>query len=101
MAQIAALSPKEVVNARKASMPDVVIEVFNQLIAEKFNGHNAVVHQDQVVKELVAKGLDRGDIFQKGWLDVEDIYRKKGWKVEYDKPGYNESYEAYFDFSVK
>lgn len=29
-----------------------------------------------------------------GWLDLEDIYRDEGWTVEYDSPGYNETYEA-------
>ncbi len=32
------------------------------------------------------------------WLDVEDVYREAGWVVEYDKPGYCESYEATFTF---
>lgn len=38
-------------------------------------------------------------IFDKHWLDIEDTYRKAGWNVEYDKPGYCENYDAYFVFS--
>jgi hypothetical protein len=48
---------------------------------------------------MAAKGLNRNEIFKKGWLDVEEIYGKAGWKVEYDKPGYNEDYAAHFIFT--
>lgn len=99
MPKVKALKPDEVVIARKVSMPDAVLEVFNELITENFRGRYAVVYQEEVVKRLIKKGLDRKDIYDKGWLDVEDIYRQEGWTVVYDKPGYNESYRAYFRFS--
>ena len=101
MATVKALKPEEVIKARKESMPDKVIEVFNEMITEKFNGSSAIVHQDAVIKRLKQAGIDTSDIFNKGWLDVEDIYREQGWKVYYDKPGYNESYSAHFKFSKK
>ena len=41
-------------------------------------------------------------ICEEGWLDVEDVYRKAGWEVIYDAPGYNESfYEPSFEFRIK
>ena len=49
--------------------------------------------------EVVAKALKRKEIYDKNWLDVEDVYESAGWKVEYDKPGYNENYEPTFTFS--
>ena len=55
----------------------------------------------EVVKRMKKKGLKENDIFDKGSLNVETIYRKDGWNVEYDKPGYNESYDASFKFSRK
>lgn len=46
--------------------------------------------------------LTKDEIFDNHWLDIEDIYREQGWKVKYDKPGYNEeSFKPYFEFSVK
>jgi hypothetical protein len=45
--------------------------------------------------------VERGEIFHRGWLDVEDAYRAEGWTVVYDKPGYNESYAASFTFSAR
>jgi hypothetical protein len=44
----------------------------------------------------------RKDIFDKGWLDIEDIYRAADWVVAYDKPGFNEThFEANYTFSKK
>lgn len=98
MAKISALKPDDVVLAKKVSMPDDVIQVFNDEIARKFNGRYAHVLQKDVVAALVAKGYNRAEIFHMGWLDVEDIYRAEGWKVSYDKPGWNEFYDASFEF---
>ena len=101
MATVKAMSPHEVLTSRKKAIPEDVFEVFNELIALKFNGSYAYVGQDSVLAALKKRGYARSTIFEKHWLDVEDIYREKGWKVFYDKPGYCESYEATFKFSKK
>lgn len=93
------IKPSEVVKQKKESFPDEVFEAFNELIAEKFSGYCAEFKQEAVVARMVAKGLSRAEIFSKGWLDVEDVYRAQGWDVEYDSPGYNESYPATFKFT--
>jgi hypothetical protein len=97
-ANVRPLCPKEVVEKRKADIPDAVFEAFNELIAKNFNAAYAIVKQKEVVKLLVEKGLKEKEIYEKHWLDVEELYRKAGWKVEYDKPAYNENYDAYFKF---
>lgn len=90
--------------AKKRGIPDFVIEVFNTLIEEAFNGRIAVVKQDIAVNRIMAhaeaQGFHRQDIFDKGWLDVEGRFCDAGWEVEYDRPGYNEPGEAVFRFSV-
>jgi len=101
MAHVEAIAPHEVASTLKASMPDAVLESFNALIAENFNGRSATVYQKDVVSRLESLGHSRSKIFDKGWLNVEDIYRAQGWKVTYDKPGYCESYDANFSFSKK
>lgn len=35
------------------------------------------------------------------WLNFEEAFRKNGWDVAYDGPGFNESYDAYFQFRAK
>lgn len=94
------IRPSEVVAHKATVLPDKVIEVFNHLIAVNFSEGRARVTQDAVVESLTAAGIDRSEIFAKHYLDVEDIYAAAGWKVEYDKPGFNESYAANFIFSV-
>jgi len=112
------LKPEDVVNAKKYQIPDEVFEAFNVLIAKNFYNYSAAFTQDEAVEEIlrnlrtsdleILKDLkDRKDtslkrvIFDNHWLDIEEIYRKAGWKVTYDKPAYNESYDANFDFEKK
>lgn len=91
------ITPTEVASAK---IPDEVIKAFNDLIVAEWDGYSAVIHQDEICT-LVAERLKvkRQTVFANKWLDVEDIFRQAGWKVEYDKPGYNETYEATFTFS--
>jgi len=95
---VSPIKPNEIAGRKEETFPDAVLESFNQLIAEKFSGNSATIEQDDVLKLMVDKGLDRDEIFRRGWLDVEDVYRAAGWHVEYDKPGYNETYPATFTF---
>ena len=95
------ITPKEVVSLKKSLIPDAVIESFNELIAESFsNGHSEFLTK-KVVARMVSKGLKEKDIYANGWLDIEDIFEKAGWKVDYDNPGYNEDYDPSYSFSKK
>ena len=95
------ISPKEVAGSKKQSMPDAVLESFNEMIKENEDDGYAIFLQKEVVKRMKKKGLKEKDIFDKGYLNVETIYRKEGWNVEYDNPGYCESYDSSFTFSRK
>lgn len=92
------ISPQEVAETKLAVIPNEVIQVVNALIAESFVNGRATVLQKDIVEGLLAAGLKRNEIFKRHWLDFEAIYQDAGWKVEYDKPAYNESYDAYFKF---
>ena len=90
----------------KKIIPDFVIEAVNQLIKEKWDGYKAVILQDEIMDVISSDDPDndkpsRREVFDKGWLDFETLYREKGWNVEYDKPGYNEFYNAKFIFKSK
>jgi len=94
------IKPKEVKGKLIARIPDKVYNVFNDLIVENWDGNSANFTQDEAVKRIAKIMLVSHDTaFKRGYLDVEDAYRKVGWTVEYDKPGYNENYEANFTFS--
>lgn len=96
------ISPEEALQQKQNNIPDVVFEAFNELIVEKINMQGtARITQSEAVKKIIEKSngaLTREIIFEKRMLDVEPQYRESGWKVEYDKPGYNEDYEAYYIF---
>ena len=35
-------------------------------------------------------------------MDIEPVFEQAGWKVDFDRPGYNEGpYDAYFQFTKK
>jgi len=97
--KVAPIKPSEVMVLKEQSFPPEVLEAFNELIAKEFSDGQALVMQEDVVKLIVKKGIGRAKIFRNNWLDVEDVYRKAGWKVYFDSPGYNEDYEAGFKFS--
>lgn len=101
MTAVQPIAADEIAGMRTLSMPSTVLTVFNQLIVKNFTEKSATVYQKEVVALMVAAGLSRADIFANHWLDVEDVYRKVGWTVEYDKPGWNESYDAFFVFKQK
>jgi hypothetical protein len=96
------ISPSDV----KKIIPDFVIEAVNQLINEKWDGDEAIILQDDIMDMVSSDDPDidkpsRGEVFDRHWLDFEDLYREKGWDVEYDKPAYNEFYKAKFIFKRK
>ena len=77
-------------------IPEEVFEVFNDLILKNWNGKSAKVTQNDAAGLVAAKlNIDRDVVFNKCFLDVEDHYRKAGWLVAYEKPSYNETFEAY------
>lgn len=94
------ITPDEVVKAKKNSLPDEVIACFNDMIVQKWNGHSSMVIQTEVVRRIAdSLHITQKDVYGRGYLEIEDIYRKIGWNVVYDKPAFNENYPAYFKFS--
>jgi hypothetical protein len=95
------ISPTEV---EDKPIPDEVIAAFNALILKNYIGKEARVEQEEALKLAVknfkasGKKITEDKIFDNKWMDVEDLFRKEGWRVTYDKPAYNETYEAYFIF---
>lgn len=98
-----AMTPKQAVDLKMSRIPEKVFEAFNEAIADNLSDGYATVKQNDVITRILGKmeGITRHDVFDNGWLDVEPFYRKKGWKVSYDKPGYNETYEASWEFKGK
>ena len=91
------ISPSQLVKI----IPEEIIKIFNELIQQKWNGREARITQPEVVDKILSDTLfERAQIFGEHMLDVEDLFRKKGWRVTFDKAGYNESYDSYFVFTT-
>lgn len=95
------ISPMEATQVARAAIPDEVIAAFNELIVEKLSGKSARITQDEAMDRILTKlpRLNRNDIFEKHYMDVEPLFRNAGWKVEYDSPAYCETYKAYYVFT--
>lgn len=93
------LSPSDVESAKAKTIPPQIIETANALIAERWNGREATFTLHELGKRARDKlGMDPKTDFEDGHLDIEPIFRKAGWVVEFDRPGYNETYDARFTF---
>lgn len=105
------IRPDQVADKKVETFPPQVFDAFNELIGQHFSNGSATVYQNDAV-ELIWRKLteqegvavrfgvhNKGDLSRRGYLNVEEAYRGAGWRVVYDKPGYNESGHAYFIFS--
>lgn len=94
------ITPEQAIESK--SFPDKVVETWNALIVESLSNGQATIKQEDIVRQLTSvMEVNRQVVFDKGWLNVEDFYRRAGWLVKYDKPGYNESYRAFFEFTSR
>jgi hypothetical protein len=100
------MKPEEVLDKKIETIPDAMFEAVNAMIALKWNGRSATFRQDDLMEKffqfskLTDDRQTRDKLFAEHALDFEDAYRREGWKVVYDKPAYNESYEPTFEFTI-
>lgn len=92
------ITPKEIALVKQTVFPEFVIKSFNELIAANYSDGSSTVMQKEVVIKIKEYEFAK---FNNDWLNVEEIYRKAGWEVTYDGPGFNESYEPHYIFRKK
>jgi hypothetical protein len=94
------IRPEEAAARKLAQVPDEVIDIFNALIEQSWDGHSARVDQKDVITAIMRSGAVKfaQEIFSRHLLEVEPIYTAAGWIVSYEKPGYNETGATYFIF---
>lgn len=101
------IKPYQAKQRKIALIPDFVIEAFNELITHNLSQGLATVKQKDALVLIQAKATLAGNpctseqIYENRWFDVEPLFRKAGWKVMYDKPAYNENYDAFYQFTEK
>jgi hypothetical protein len=95
-------SPAQAKEERAQTTPAAVITVVNELLAQRSENQRITITQEEVVEALIERFIiPRENIFLNYMLNFESAYRANGWNVEYDKPGWNESYKAHWVFSQK
>lgn len=97
------IKPSEVAAKKLESIPTEIIDAFNELIAENWKeGSKSSCFKKKEVITLIRSKLDisENDIYARSYLDIESVFKSAGWKVAYDKPGYNENYDGFYTFSV-
>lgn len=92
------IKPSDIPAAKAAVIPAFVIDAFNECIAKNYANGRAHFLQKDVQTIIQDKCTEKGIWYKMHFLDIEPIYEKNGWKVEYDKPAYCESYDASFTF---
>lgn len=96
------ITPDDMI-AQKETNLSIYLPVWNNLIIQNWDGNKSIIYLDEIITSLIEyfPNLKKQTIFKHNILDVEDIYRKVGWDVIYDKPAYNEDYKTHFIFKKK
>lgn len=79
MGKINPITPEEAADLKRKEVPDEVIEAFNGLIVEDYDGHAAIVYRKEVVEAIQQSSHGIVDF---EWADIEPLYSYYGWKVE-------------------
>lgn len=105
MSKVTPITPQQAKDEIENNFPDFIIEGVNNAINKHYFGKSSFnIKQDEIMEEVLKvapEGITRQKIYDNHWLDFEQLYRKFGWNVHYDKPGYCESYDAFFTFEPK
>jgi hypothetical protein len=102
--KIKPITPDEIMGELENIIPQSIILAVNELLTEKYRGTGDVsIKQKDIIERaiLIDETLTSNIIFEKKYMDFEELYKKSGWSVSYDKPAYNENYDAYFIFNKK
>ena len=90
------ITPSEVLAAR--CLGNVIRETINNLITQEFNGTYAYIKMSQIENNVQVQGVI---LPPKVATLIISEYQKAGWNVKWDNPGFNETYDAYFTFSLE
>lgn len=99
------ISPKQANVDFKSALDPLMIKAVNNLLTKDAHSNFIRIKQKDIVAEYkrlhTVNGTEPLDVFKTNQLEFEDIFKEAGWKVSYDKPGWDESYDPAFDFEAK
>lgn len=98
-------TPEDVLKKRVGTIPDYVIDAFNDLLTENYQEDETIIEQEDIIRKILEYSTDdeltRETIFKKHYLNIENLYRNNGWEVYYEKPAFDELFEPFFIFKPK
>ncbi len=98
------ITPADAKAKKEKTIPEEVYDAFNELIIKNLSSDGTATVTQAEAMDLICKkmpAVTRQQVYDHNWMDIESAYRKAGWTVAYDKPGYNETYPACFMFRQK
>lgn len=97
------ITPDQAKKEKSDLVPEYVIEAVNNLIIKNLSPSSFIIRQNDLISEIlkIKPNITKKYLYENNFLDIEPIFGKYGWDVKYDKPGYSESYEAFFKFTIK
>lgn len=95
------ITPEEARQHAAEGFPREVFDAFNARL-KAGGGRPVTIAQAEIAADIARRlGTTTADVYARHLLDVEGAYEAAGWDVHFDKPGYNESYEAVFTFKPR
>lgn len=120
------ISPTQALEMKISAIPAFIFDIVNEQLATEYSGSRTIIKLNDVMNAVTERmstmpeyaklfppgeGLGADDrsskhptarkhVFAARWMDFEDAYRAAGWLVNFDKPGYNESYDAFYEFEA-
>lgn len=101
--KIAPLRPEEIIKDLDTIIPSPIILAINNLLKLSYRHGSAKIKLKDIIAEAIRLDdkLTETEMYEKKWLDFENLFEAYGWIVTYDKPGYDETYDSYFIFKKK
>ena len=102
MSTIKPLSPLEVKQKAIESIPSEMVQAVNELLIENASRSSITLKQKDIearFNKLSNGKYNHVDIYDKGWMDIEPIFRNAGWKVRYESPDRDQSFDEFFTFT--
>jgi len=78
-------APKRATIQDLSEIPTQVIDTFNDLLLEKYTGGSvsAIISLDELTERLQPLGIEVEQALDWGWMDIDRLYVRRGWHVEY------------------
>ena len=109
MGNVKPITPEGAGIKKIETLPDFVIQAFNDTIvknlANNYSSFKVMEVSDHMRDLATSSGMNAIEFDKRAekehWYDVEPFYQAAGWKVKYDSPDRDSSFDPYFIFSKK